>query len=100
MLHDNYLSEFVDERERGLARTNLGVLAATDTMRSIEIENYVSQITSDVLNTHLAADDPHKIMAKVEKKLEGYVKTDGTVPFQGPISGKNPISSADLTTKE
>lgn len=100
LLHDNYLSEFVDERERGLARTNLGVLAATDTMRSIEIENYVSQITSDMLNTHLAADDPHKIMAKVEKKLEGYVKTDGTVPFQGPVSGKNPISSADLTTKE
>lgn len=100
LLHDNFLSEFVDEREKALARTNLGVLASTDTMRTIEIENYVAQAMSDAINTHLSADDPHKILARVDKKLEGYVKTDGTVPMQAPLGGKNPVAPADLTTKE
>lgn len=100
LLHDNFLSEFVDEREKALARTNLGVLASTDTMRTIEIENYVAQAMSDAINTHLAADDPHKILARVDKKLEGYVKTDGTVSMQAPLGGKNPVAPTDLTTKE
>ena len=100
LLHDNFLSEFVDEREKALARTNLGVLASTDTMRTIEIENYVAQAMSDAINTHLSADDPHKILARVDKKLEGYVKTDGTVPMQAPLGGKNPVAPTDLTTKE
>lgn len=100
LLHDNFLSEFVDEREKALARTNLGVLASTDTMRTIEIENYVAQAMSDAINTHLSADDPHKILARVDKKLEGYVKTDGTVSMQAPLGGKNPVAPADLTTKE
>lgn len=100
LLHDNFLSEFVDEREKALARTNLGVLSSIDTMRTIEIENYVAQAMSDAINTHLSADDPHKILARVDKKLEGYVKTDGTVPMQAPLGGKNPVAPTDLTTKE
>lgn len=100
LLKDNYLSEFADDREKQLARTNLGVLAATDTMRTVEIENYVTQKVNDAIDTHKAEDDPHKIMPKVDKRLEGYVKTDGTVPFQGPVGGKTPVASEDLTTKE
>lgn len=100
LLISNYLSEFADERSKQLARTNLGVLASSDTMRSTEIENYVTQAIVDTINSHLAESDPHSILPKVEKWLEGYVKSDGTVGFQGPVSGKTPVSESDLTTKK
>lgn len=97
--HDNFLSEFKDDRERQLARTNLEVLASSETMRSIEIENTISANVSNAMSDHLSENDPHKIIPKVDKTLEGYVKRDGIRGFTGPVSGKTPVSPEDLATK-
>lgn len=98
--HDNFLSEFKDERERQLARTNLEVLSSSETMRRVEIENAISENVSNAISDHKGETDPHNIIPAVDRRLEGYVKRDGLKGFTGPVSGKNPVSSSDLTTKE
>lgn len=97
--HDNFLSEFKDDRERQLARTNLEVLAASETMRRTEIENLVSENVSNAISDHKDETDPHGMIPVVDKKLENYVKRDGLKGFTGPVSGKAPVSPDDLATK-
>lgn len=97
--HDNFLSEFKDDRERQLARTNLEVLSASETMRSVEIENAISENVSNAISDHKDENDPHGIVSVIEKKLEAYVKRDGLKGFTGTVSGKDPVSPEDLTTK-
>lgn len=97
--HDNFLSEFVDDRERQLARTNLGVLASDETMRRTEIENAIAADVKDAIDNHVAESDPHNTLPAVDRKLEEYVKRDGVKGFTGPVSGKDPLSPEDLATK-
>lgn len=82
------------------------------------------RFVENLLQSHLKASDPHNIMTLVEEalteyvkvsqvyfkkelynrkeidsKLDGYVKSDGTVPFKRPQLGIDPKSDGHLTTK-
>lgn len=98
--HDNFLGEFIDEREKSLARTNLGVYGKEDTMTAVAIENMIAENVSNAINDHCKESDPHETIPVILEKLKGYVKLDGTTPFQAPQKGINPSSPEDLTTKE
>lgn len=100
LMHDNFLGEFIDEREKSLARTNLGVYGKDETMTAVAIENMIAENVSNAISDHCNSDDPHNIIPVLQEKLKGYVKLDGTTPFEAPQKGVTPSSPEDLATKE
>lgn len=82
------------------------------------------RFVTNLLNQHLAADDPHSIMIKVRNELASYVKLaqvylknevytqgevntkinqlvrkDGSTPFTAPQTGVDPTTASQLATK-
>ena len=96
---DNYLSELTTEAEQGIARQNLGVYGKDEVYTQMQTDNKISQEVGKAVNNHLAADDPHSILPKVQTMIKGFVKDDGTVPFTAPQKGKAPLLDDHLTTK-
>lgn len=99
LIKDKYLGEFETDVEKEIARNNLNVPSKDDTYTKLQVDNLTQEKVNTAINTHLAQDDPHQIMPKVEGLLEEYVKTDGTTPFVSPQTGVDPITEFHLTTK-
>lgn len=100
LIKDNYLSEFETELDKEIARQNLGVHNKEDVYTKTEVDSTIKKETSDQMKFHLAEDDPHKIMVKIDHLLQNLIKIDGTTPFTAPQTGVNPIFDYHLTTKK
>lgn len=96
---DNYLNEFADDSAKALARANLGVLSSAESMRANDIQLAIAEAVANSMSDHLSKSDPHNIMTQVNKKLGEFMRLDGMVGFQNRVSGKDPVSPDDLSTK-
>lgn len=96
---DNYFSELETDSEKGIARENLGVYGKSDVYTQVEVDNNINSVVGNSMKSHLAMDDPHQILPKVDDLIKDYVKQDGTTPFTAPQSGVEPLLGKHLTTK-
>lgn len=97
-LVDNYFAEL--GTEAGIARENLGVYSKSEVYTQTETDNNISKAVNDSMKAHLAADDPHQLLPKINTLLVDYVRKDGTVPFTAPQVGVDPLLDSHLTTKK
>lgn len=83
LLKENYLSEFETEAEKSAARNNLGVYAQEAVYTQEEAELMVNEKIHYALEGYVTSDElPSAIEALSEEiASEGYVKSDGSVPF-------------------
>ena len=96
---DNYLSEWAEEFEKEIARNNLNVWSKDEVYTRTETDLKIQEEDKATMNYHLAQDDPHGILPKVDEKLRGTMKNDGSTPFIAPQVGVDPVSDLHLTTK-
>lgn len=99
LIKDNYLGEFETDVDKEIARNNLNVHSKDEVYTKLQVDNLTTQKVNTAINTHLAQDDPHQIMPKVESILADFVKNDGTTPFMAPQTGVDPLTDFHLTTK-
>lgn len=99
LIKDNYLSEFQTEIDKEVVRENLGVHKKEDVYTKTEVDNNIKKQTGDRMRDHLAEDDPHQIMSKVEPLIWNLARQDGTTPFTSPQGGVDPVLEFHLTTK-
>lgn len=100
LIKDNYFSEFETESDRQMARRNLEIYSQDEVYTKQETDNNLKKEVGDAIRNHLAEDDPHQIMSKVDTIVEDLVRQDGTTPFTAPQTGVNPVSDFHLTTKK
>lgn len=102
LAHDNYLSEFKDEDEKSVARENLGVYGKEFLYTKDEAQLMVNEKIHAALRGYVSSSDlPAQLEALSEQIAgEGYVKSNGTVPFTSPQSQSAlPTENNHLTNK-
>lgn len=102
LLHENYLSEFINENEKVVIRENIGVYAKTVTYTKDETLSLIQDNLRTVLKEYSTTNDVKDLIGNLteEIKEEGYVLSDGSVPFTSPQSQSSlPISEYHLTNK-
>lgn len=100
--HDNYLSEFKDEDEKSVVRENLGVYAQEAVYTKEESQLMVNEKIHAALRDYVRMSDlPGKLEALSDQiASEGYVKSDGSVPFTAAQSHPAlPTTGNHLTNK-
>ena len=100
LIKDNYFSEFETELDKEIARGNLDIYSKDEVYTKTESDNNIKKEVGDAVRKHLADDDPHQIMPRVDALIEDFVRNDGTTPFTAPQTGVNPIQDFHLTTKK
>ena len=100
LIKDNYFSEFETELDKEIARGNLEIYSKDEVYTKTESDNNIKKEVGDAVRKHLADDDPHQIMPRVDAIIEDFVRKDGTTPFTAPQTGVNPIQDFHLTTKK
>lgn len=64
---DNYLSEWAEEFEKEIARNNLNVWSKDEVYTRTETDLKIQEEDKATMNYHLAQDDPHGILPKVDE---------------------------------
>lgn len=100
LIKDNYFSEFETELDKEIARGNLEIYSKDEVYTKTESDNNIKKEVGDAVRKHLADDDPHQIMPRIDAIVEDFVRKDGTTPFTAPQTGVNPIQDFHLTTKK
>lgn len=100
LIKDNYFSEFETELDKEIARGNLEIYSKDEVYTKTESDNNIKKEVGDAVRKHLADDDPHQIIPRVDAIIEDFVRKDGTTPFTAPQTGVNPIQDFHLTTKK
>lgn len=100
LIKDNYFSEFETELDKEIARGNLEIYSKDEVYTKTESDNNIKKEIGDAVRKHLANDDPHQIMPRVDAIIEDFVRKDGTTPFTAPQTGVDPIYDFHLTTKK
>lgn len=97
---DNYLSEYNDEPNKSIIRSNLNVPSKDDVYTKTETETKISEKIAAAAKSHLSAEDPHGTLPTVESMIADMVKTDGSTPFTSPQKGIEPQQDNHLATKK
>lgn len=96
---DKFLSEYETESEKAVVRENLDVYAKDLIYTKQESDIKLDETIKKAFEKYLNEEDPHGLLPTVEQMIEGFVKSNGSVPFTAPQIGVDPIQDFHLATK-